>query len=453
MIGKIENPENDINNILAYNTIRNSYSAVSTSSYNFRHTYGSSDIYDQPAYFIFKLIFYFDDAAGSEGDVFEGGLLGGVTASSEEEADDTSKYETASGNNSALYFLLANGEYERAEYLNTFLELLSDINVKSPWYFQTLTGLAEGLQQHKDGKWKIDESVLPPYKLEIGLLQDSLDTRIGTMLDAYRSACFSATMKKEIVPANLRKFNMGIYIASTPIASLHRDKTIGGSMGSDSQLPKNTVSYKYFELRGCEIDATESYSTENISNATPFNMTHKLVIRYSSIYEESYNHIMGKLITDNIITDTVKNAKVTKDQANKIVNQKTVEQTQRSGFLTNAARQLVAFGTDKVTSAIKRLYLGNIYTVSGKRLLEQSSDILNGNVLGGIRTVSDYVRTAQTTKMSPNIFYGDAKGTVDQFSLNPTVRTAGSTSNKQELGNIYQSKKQDSMNQSIRNGI
>ena len=142
LIGKVENTENSINDILNYKTIRNSYAMANTladgsvstvNSYNFKHFKDSKDLYDQPGYFIFKLVFYFDDANGSEGlSGFEGGLLGGVSQKSEDEANDISSLEETTGNNSALYFLLANGEYERAEYLNTFLELLSDINVKSP---------------------------------------------------------------------------------------------------------------------------------------------------------------------------------------------------------------------------------------------------------------------------------------------------------------------------------
>ena len=133
LIGKVENTENSINDILNYKTIRNSYATANVlddgtmstvNSYNFKHFKDSKDLYDQPGYFIFKLVFYFDDANGSEGlSGFEGGLLGGVSQKSEDEANDISSLEETTGNNSALYFLLANGEYERAEYLNTFLEL------------------------------------------------------------------------------------------------------------------------------------------------------------------------------------------------------------------------------------------------------------------------------------------------------------------------------------------
>jgi hypothetical protein len=61
------------------------------------------------------------------------------------------------------------------------------------------------------------------FKLEdrksivIKCLPDAYDNRIGTLLDLYRSICYSYTNKKEIVPANLRKFDMGIYIFNTPM--------------------------------------------------------------------------------------------------------------------------------------------------------------------------------------------------------------------------------------------
>ena len=444
LIGKVENTENSINDILNYKTIRNSYATANTladgsvstvNSYNFKHFKDSKDLYDQPGYFIFKLVFYFDDANGSEGlSGFEGGLLGGVSQKSEDEANDISSLEETTGNNSALYFLLANGEYERAEYLNTFLELLSDINVKSPWYFQTLTGLSEGLQQHKDGKWKIDEyNGLPPYKLEIGLLSDSLDTRIGTMLDAYKTACFSAQQKKEIIPANLRKFNMGVYIGSVPIRNINSDRTLGGTI--NNIVGDKTASYKYYELRGCEIDPVESYVLENIANDKPFEMKHKLVIRYSNIYEESYNQFMGKFITDNVIGDMTHKTPMTKETAEKIVNQaKFVMEDNSGGFFTNAAKQLTTFAATKLNTALNRLILGNIYTISGKRLLEQAADIANGNVLGGVRSVSNYVRTAKSINFSPNIYSKSGKGIGE---INPSITPNGSRNIGHAEGNIY----------------
>lgn len=477
VIGKKENPENNLNNILSYRTIRNSFAQqneISTgelstvNAYNFRHVYDRNDKYDQPGAFIFKLVFYFDDASGSEGDSFEGGLLGGVTAKSEEEAKNTMNAETSYGNNSALWFLLANGEYERAQYLNTFLELLSDINVKSPWYFQTLTGLSEGLQNFKDGKWKYDESSspLPPYKLEIGLLDDSIDTRISTMLDAYKAACFSKIQKKEIIPANLRKFNMGVYIGNVPIRSINRGKKMGASSSTEEPLSEDTTSYKYFELRGCEIDIAESYSTENISNENPFNIKHKLVIRYSNIYEEAYNALMGRFVSDYILSDvfhrkapTEKDAELRHKQFKQelmtynIENSTSKSTGKKKGFFTNAAEQIVAFGTDKVKSAVTRLYLGNIYTVSGKRLIEQGGSLLNGNVLGAVRDVNDYRRNLSNTKLSGNIYSGDAKGTVDILSANPSIHTDGTKSKKKYLGNIYKDKRTQAQDATLRNNV
>ena len=226
---------------------------------------------------------------------------------------------------------------------------------------------------------------------------------------------------------------MGVYIGSVPMRNINSDRTLGGTV--NNIVGDKTASYKYYELRGCEIDPVESYVLENIANDKPFEMKHKLVIRYSSIYEESYNQFMGKFITDNVIADMTHKTPMTKETAEKIVNQaKFVMEDNSGGFFTNAAKQLTTFATTKLNTAFNRLILGNIYTISGKRLLEQAADIANGNVLGGARSVSNYVRTAKSINFSPNIYSKSGKGIGE---INPSITPNGPRNIGRAEGNIY----------------
>ena len=119
---------------------------------------------------------------------------------------------------SAWSYLKQNGEEERAAYLKQFVELLSNISTYSPWYFQSISGLGEALQRTTT-EVKEEER----KKITIGFLEDSTDERIGTLLDLYRMSCWSHLHRREMLPVNLRRFDMTVVFFSSPIWGLHED--------------------------------------------------------------------------------------------------------------------------------------------------------------------------------------------------------------------------------------
>ena len=62
--------------------------------------------------------------------------------------------------NSAWAYLKLNDEQERAEKLEQFILLLSNISSKSPWYFSSVGGLQEALERKvaEDGKLEMSET-------------------------------------------------------------------------------------------------------------------------------------------------------------------------------------------------------------------------------------------------------------------------------------------------------
>lgn len=275
--------------------------------------------YDSPANLYFKLVFYFTD---------ESGLLG-ISGVSEDEnpilktiknitAAFRSKKELPTSiknnvfRNTAYNYLLLNDELERAEYLKNFIMLLSDINCDSPWYFKEINGLDTALERKvfTDGEFKIEDT---RKQITIKCLHDAYDNRIGTLLDLYRAACFSYQNKKEIIPANLRKFNMGVLVFNAPI----RGK--GGKSGDPNNIitiPDDTnggISYYYIpsakliELRNCEIDYNSSKTAfGTLNNSEEFNPEYTITIHFDDCYESRYNEIMQEVITDFIKIDTNK---------------------------------------------------------------------------------------------------------------------------------------------------
>ena len=270
--------------------------------------------FDNPAALYYKIVFYFSD---------ENGLLGinnvtvnntdvsvkaavNVTAPFTGGKEDPSSAKNNIFSNTAYNYLLLNDEIERAEYLKRFLILLSDISADSPWYFQEIGGLDAALERKvfSEGELKIEDK---PRQITIKCLNDSYDNRIGTLLDLYRAACFSYQNKKEIVPANLRKFNMGILVFNAPI----RGK--GGKSGDpnnmilipDSKATFYIPSCKLIELRNCEFDYNSAKSAFGTLNTTQdaFEPQYTITINFDDCYESRYNEIAQMVVTDFINID------------------------------------------------------------------------------------------------------------------------------------------------------
>lgn len=270
--------------------------------------------YDSPAALYYKIVFYFTD---------DNGLLGIYNIGDDSHQDitniksmtpafirNTQEQTTSAKNinyrNTAYNYLLVNDEIERAEMLKQFIILLSDINSSSPWYFQEISGLDAALERKifSDGEVKLEDK---PRQFTIKCLHDAYDNRIGTLLDLYRAACFSHKDKKEIVPANLRKFNMGVLVFNAPI----RGK--GGKSGDKNNyimIPDMDCNFyipsaKLIELRNCEFDYNSAKSAWSTLNTTEeaFSPEYTITINYDDAYESRYNEIMEGVVTDFINYD------------------------------------------------------------------------------------------------------------------------------------------------------
>lgn len=282
--------------------------------------------YDSPSALYYKIVFYFTDDNGllgvynlSEDIDNDKANIKSMTAAFKRESRATQEGQTSAKNvnyrNTAYNYLLVNDEVERAEMLKQFIILLSDINTSAPWYFQEISGLDGALERKifSESEVKLEEK---PRQITIKCLQDAYDNRIGTLLDLYRAACFSYQNKKEIVPANLRKFNMGILVFNAPI----RGKS--GKSGDKYNMifipdsnpnlnPGNSTNYYYIpsakliELRNCEFDYNSAKSAWSTLNTTDeaFSPEYTITINYDDAYESRYNEIMEGVVTDFINID------------------------------------------------------------------------------------------------------------------------------------------------------
>lgn len=210
--------------------------------------------------------------------------------------------------NTAINYLWVNREFQRKQMLEDFVTLLSNINVWSPWYFQSIGGLQEALNRTEyTGKFNIEEE---PKYITIKCLEDAYDNRISTLLDLYKSICYSKTLHKEILPANLRRFDMSIYIVNTPIQGAHyvdgQSPTFEQPSFQEWQNGSNRIfaSSKLLEFQGCEIDANSSYSAyAEVKNDEAFQMQHEIKITFRNVVEQRYNEFLDRIIGDYVFSD------------------------------------------------------------------------------------------------------------------------------------------------------
>lgn len=231
--------------------------------------------------------------------------------------------------NSALNYLTINNEWERADMLREFINLLSNINTNSPWYFSSLEGLGELLNRPE---YTGEAFTLPEVKtLSIKCLPDAYDTRIGTLLDLYKAMCYSQQLHKEIIPANLRRFNMYVYIFSTNIRGIHTLHEYVDNSNIESKEPAEgwyatydhdnlkvnkvtgdvvldtseyLTSSKLILLKDCEIDLNANKSGyEEVNNAEGFQQSYTIPIMVRVVEEQRYNEFLMKRIGDYVVHD------------------------------------------------------------------------------------------------------------------------------------------------------
>lgn len=242
--------------------------------------------------------------------------------------------------NSAWAYLKNNGEDERAAMLQYFIQLLSDISSNYPWYFQSVEGLENAIDRGgfigKEFKFEEERK-----KISIKCLPDALDDRIGTLLDLYRAIVGSWTTKRQILPPNLCKFNMSIFVVESPLNGITKKisklaewipayadvSNSGYSYGMFDKSPwdpsmnngkvseeislnssaDQCCSYKLFEFHNCEFDYNSSKSgLGSLNNAEGVMPSYTIDISFDDCFEHRFNNVHGAELGDMLLLDSAK---------------------------------------------------------------------------------------------------------------------------------------------------
>ena len=207
----------------------------------------------------------------------------------------------------------------RKTSLKKFINLLHDISEKTPWFFKEVSGLSNIKASC------VDSEDFKENTITITCSEESTDTRLGTLFDLYKYACYDTIRNKEIIPSNLRKFEMKIMFFHIPLHGYHLNKyginkdtlkyeklpsTYGNknSRISDEEISKkmnNVISFKMFTFQNCEFDVNSlNEFNDTISNENIFDLgKNQIKIKYDRVFENRYNEFNRILISQDVFYD------------------------------------------------------------------------------------------------------------------------------------------------------
>ncbi len=237
---------------------------------------GTESLTGETGWFYFKIFFKFNTSHG---------LFGGIL-------DDNKSVNTA-----IEYLENCSNSYgvsqiaERKIALLKFVGSLSYINENAPWFFNSITGLNKADTINLNEPFKGNE-------IEIGVREDAVDMRLTTLFGLYKYACFDNINLKEIIPENLRKFDMTILVFHTPLRYYQtgfqsmKDGTYEYK-SFNSQDFGDRMSYLMFTFTNCEFDpeSINSVIPGEISNTEAFNLGKS---SFKIKYKRAYKHISNE---------------------------------------------------------------------------------------------------------------------------------------------------------------
>lgn len=244
--------------------------------------------YGSKGFFYFKVYFNFHTNYG---------LLGGSVNTGDLLEDINTAYQYLTNiENINLY--KSEKIKDRKLALEKFINGLKNVSIQTPWFFKEVANL------NNINPVTILDGDFENQSVSIICSEESVDMRLGTLFDLYKFACFNSIRNKEIIPANLRKFEMSILFMHVPLR-LHQTEIINNK-GEVQEYKKvklnekeldfsqgvdNILSVKMLTFQNCEFDLKSMNEIpDSVSNEAPFDLGKNTIkINYSRVYEHRIN--------------------------------------------------------------------------------------------------------------------------------------------------------------------
>ena len=279
--------------------------------------------YNDKGMFFYRLFFNFNTGYGLFGSILKDSINQAT-----EEGNTAWQYLTNNIGSKRFSERYRNVLYNKRESLVEFTKLLNYISNESPWFFESISGLKDATKLEFDNIVKKED---PSFSIKFN--PDAIDMRISTLLDLYKDACFDYTNSKEVIPENLRKFDMSIILFNPPIQGVNinykniyentRTNPISntseagfvvGYTHKEDQFTNtrfkktysdvfnpNGMSFKCLIFKNCEFVLKEMSSfPDTIMNSTGFEAKYDIKISYQRVFSYNINRELTVEVLDNL---------------------------------------------------------------------------------------------------------------------------------------------------------
>ena len=325
---------------------------------------------------------------------------------------------------------------EKLENLKNFQKALKTINNEMPWYWQGLSGL-ERIQQYnpENAYFGGDDA-----KITISTLE-SINLSIAGLMHLYRKAVFDEVKWTWVLPENLRKFRMYVYVTEVrEIKNMSTPKLTGvnpleGGIAPNLTLENSTAGisgsenrpYFMFALTHCEFDIASGVNIFTDLKKTPEAPAEgEIAISYESLYDIE-SRVLNGIVESSYNTDNISpapdneniNPESLKDFAKMQAGQRIKDLEDR------AVTEMTVRGTNRVNELLaeaKRQTVGRINATVNNAY----QDFVQG-------AESIFDQQAQSTNIKKAI----ASNVHGQTDGGNTIGDALNSAAKNSLGNIY----------------
>ena len=280
---------------------------------------------------------------------------------------------------SAIGYLDKIGETNRVEYLRAFVTGLLEVSKERPYYFQTIGGLleawAKSFEFGEDPFTGSDDA----DGITIGCLE-AIDLKMTALFNLYKMAVYDVRYKRMIVPKNLLRFDIYIYVQE-----IRKFKTVRNWLGSLNPSDAGADTKRYvnentsqvgFKFTECLwIPGACGKVFEGVTNVGGTIATTDIKFSYSTMENVSqYSGFDSKLDESKLQSNSDpaflgKIKQFGKDQ------------------LDNAAAGAINLATRTTSSAIQGLTLGNVFGLRNSLLgtISNPQGLLNAAVGASIQ--------------------------------------------------------------------
>lgn len=174
--------------------------------------------------------------------------------------------------------------------LIAFKEALFKINSQMPWHWQSLAGVDRLTQFTPENAYFGGDDA----KLVIGCLE-TINMNIAGLMQLYRKAVWDETRWSYVLPPNLRKFSMYVYVSD--IRGIY-DNSSEGVIAGENNRP-----FFMFELRYCEFNLAESGNKGfgDLSSSAPEVAANEITINYQRVYNIDARALNGAVFQSKSI--------------------------------------------------------------------------------------------------------------------------------------------------------